>query len=328
MQGIHELTLIFVQTLYLYVKDGIRINDNAVVFFDILGHAFLILLFDSGQLFQYSSIIFIGHKTFKGIGISLEFVTDQFGNQIGQTRIGLVQPTSVGNTIGDILEFFGCDGIEIIKDGVFQNLTVELGNTVDGMACDHSKICHLHDTVIDDGHSADFVAIHTGRVHFLAEASVDFFDDLIDTGELAGEHINLPAFQCFAHNSMVGVGDGSCNDIPGLIPVIAAFIQHNTHQLGNSQYRMGVIQMNGYYIRQIIQCTIISQVTLDDILYRSRYEEILLAQTQTLAFGMVILRIKYTGNAFGQCFLLHGSDIFAGVKGYHIKVIGGSRPQS
>jgi len=46
MQNVHKLTFILVQSLNLNIKNGTRININAVVLLDVFCQTHLILIFD------------------------------------------------------------------------------------------------------------------------------------------------------------------------------------------------------------------------------------------------------------------------------------------
>ena len=58
MQNIQQLALVFMQTLYLYVKYGIRVYINAVMFFDIFCQTDLVL---SLNLHKFLLCLFIIH---------------------------------------------------------------------------------------------------------------------------------------------------------------------------------------------------------------------------------------------------------------------------
>ena len=121
------------------------------------------------------------------------------------------------------------------------------------MACNNCQVCHLHIAVVQRSHAANLVAVYADIVHILAETTVDFFYDLIDSRQQHLKQIYTPALQSFCHNGVVGVSDGSGNNIPCLFPTVAAFVHHNPHQFRNSQNRVGIVQVDCNYIRQLIQ---------------------------------------------------------------------------
>ena len=62
MKDIQQLTFVLMKTFYLYIKDGIRININSIVLFDIFCKTYFILVFDLKKLLLYFFIICIRRK--------------------------------------------------------------------------------------------------------------------------------------------------------------------------------------------------------------------------------------------------------------------------
>ena len=46
MQNVHQLTLVLMETFYLYIEDGSRIYIDAVVLFDVFCQTNLVLILD------------------------------------------------------------------------------------------------------------------------------------------------------------------------------------------------------------------------------------------------------------------------------------------
>ena len=59
---------------------------------------------------------------------------------------------------------------------------------------------------------------------------------------------------------MVRIGQGLAGDIPRLIPAVVILVDEQTHQLRHAKRRMGVIDMDGDLIRQIIERMILFKV--------------------------------------------------------------------
>ena len=57
MKNVHQLTLILMQTLYLYVEDGVRIYIDSVMLLDIFCKAHLVLMLDFHEFLLCSLII-------------------------------------------------------------------------------------------------------------------------------------------------------------------------------------------------------------------------------------------------------------------------------
>ena len=79
---------------------------------------------------------------------------------------------------------------------------------------------------------------------------------------------------------MVGVGDDLLADVECLVPVKAALVQQNAHHLGDCQSGVGVVQLDGDLVGQVLEGRIAGQVVLDDIADGCGRQEVLLAQAQ------------------------------------------------
>ena len=90
---------------------------------------------------------------------------------------------------------------------------------------------------------------------------------------------------------MVCISAGVGSDIPCLIPGHIFFIYQDTHQLRHCHGRMGIIQLEGHFLRQIMQIIMFLFKFGDSSLDTCRDKEVLLFQTQLFSCIMVIVRI-------------------------------------
>ena len=127
---------------------------------------------------------------------------------------------------------------------------------------------------------------------------------------------------------MVGVGKDLLADLKGLIPVKAALVQQDAHHLGDGQRGMGVVQLDGDLVGQILQRTVGGQVVLYDIADGCGREEVLLAQAQDLALNVVVVGVQHLGDQLGAGVLAHGSVVVAQREAGHIKVRSLGLPQA
>ena len=161
--------------------------------------------------------------------------------------------------------------------------------------------------------------------------AVDLLDDLINPGQQLGEEVDGPFLQSFGHDGMVGVGHGSGGQIPCLVPFESVVVHEQSHQLGNTEGRMGIVHLEDQLVGQVGQVGVVAQVLLQSGLQGGGNEEILLFQTQLLAVPVVILGIKNITDRPGQSFLLHGLLVVALVEGLQREVddgLGVPDPQS
>ena len=254
---------------------------------------------------------------------------DLIGDKLGQCRVCLAQPATVCNAVGDVFELFGRHAVRFGEHGIFDDFAVQTGHAVYRVTRRNAKVCHFDLTVADNCHTADLFYVAAGLFHhFFAVTVIDFFHDLVNAGQTTLEQVFRPTFQRFGHNRMVGVGKHAFDDIPRIVPGVTAFVQHNTHQFGNGQGRVGIVDMHRRHFGQVIQRTVLFQMALYDILNGCGNEEILLRQAQRLAFSVVIRGIQYLRDNFGHGFLFHCAHIFALIKQRHIHTGRGGFPQA
>ena len=242
MHDVHELTFVLMQSLYLAVKDRPRIHINAVVLFDIFCKTNLVLIFDVHELLLTFLVIHI-HAQLADVGeVCDPVVADLAGHPFCQQRIAVQQKTSLGDTVGLVVELLRHHLIEIFQLTFLKNFCVETGHAVDGKAAGDGKVSHAHLSVIEDRHFSDFLLI--SRIFCLDlhdKTTVDLFHDLVYTRKQTGEQLNRPFLQGFRHDGMVGVRAGLCGHIPGFFPGQAFLIHQDTHQLCHCHGRMGVV---------------------------------------------------------------------------------------
>ena len=127
---------------------------------------------------------------------------------------------------------------------------------------------------------------------------------------------------------MVGVGEHPLADAEGLVPVKAALIQQDAHHLGDGQRGVGVVQLDGDLVGQVLQRSVAGQVVLYDIADRSSGQEVLLTQAQDLALNVVIVGVQHLGDELGVGVLAHSGVVVAQREAGHIKVWGLCLPQT
>ena len=97
--------------------------------------------------------------------------------------------------------------------------------------------------------------------------------------------------------------------MPGLVPAVALLVQQNTHQLGDDQGGVGVVDLDDMLPGEVAQGAVLGLVLADDGLDGGGHEEILLFQPQGLALGVVVVRVEHLGDDLGHGLLLHRFQI-------------------
>ena len=110
------------------------------------------------------------------------FCTELLCYPVGKQRVRMHKETSLCDTIRLVIEFLRHHLIEIFQFLVLQDLCMQLCNTVDRIACNDRKMCHLNLTVHQDRHLLYFLFITRILCSYLLDkAAVDLLDDLINT---------------------------------------------------------------------------------------------------------------------------------------------------
>ena len=115
------LSLVFVETLYLYVEDAVCVEDD-VVLLDILCEFLLGKLLYSKELVEDFLVILELAEIFKLCAVLDELCADSVLEELCERRIGLIQPASVSDTVGNVLEFFRSILIFIVEYRLLDNL--------------------------------------------------------------------------------------------------------------------------------------------------------------------------------------------------------------
>ena len=155
-----------------------------------------------------------------------------------------------------------------------------------------------------------------------AVTAVDLADNVEDTGSDLADKVNVPLLQSFSHNGVVGVSKGVGNDVPALVPAVAAVIEENTHKLGDSKSGVSIVDVDSNLLVEVLQCAVYVHVAHYDIADGSGAHEVLLAQTQDLALDVVIVGVQDLGDQLRVGVLAHRGVVVAQREAGHIKIGG------
>ncbi len=321
MQDIKKLTLILVETFYLYVKDRTGIYVDSVMLFDIFRKADFIFIFDLHELASCGVVIYIRFQ-FRDLGqIRDPAVSDLVCDPVCEQRVPVGKETSLCDAVCLVVELLRHHFIEIPQFLMFQDLRMEFRDAVYGEARDDRHICHAHLTVHEDRHFPHFIFV--ARVHladFDEESAVDLLYDLVDTRKQSGEQIDGPFFKSLCHDRMVCIRAGLCRYIPCLIPVQPFLIDQQTHQLRNRNCRMCIIHLDNDFLVKPADIAVFLLIFRDQRLKTCRDEEILLFQSEFFPGIVVVVRIENINDQLRKIFLFYRFVIVASVKFIKLKV--------
>ena len=118
---------------------------------------------------------------------------------------------------------------------------------------------------------------------------------------------------------MIGVSKSVCDNVPRLCPAITAFVQHYSHQLGNSESRVSIINMYGNLFVKIVQCSVYIHMTHYYVTYGSGAHKILLTKSQGFSVQMVVIGVKHLCKGVSYVVSSYGVSVVAAVEGAHIE---------
>ena len=95
------------------------------------------------------------------------------------------------------------------------------------------------------------------------------------------------------------------------------------HQLRHAQGGVGVVDVDGHLVGQVVQGLVLPQVLFQDALHRGGHQQVLLAQAQDLARLMVVGGIENLGDDLRHGVPLQSLGVVAPGEGRHIEAAGG-----
>ena len=328
VQGVEVLALVLVQALDLHVEDAVGVDLGPADAGDVVGQADLVVPLDGGELLQESGVVGKGGQLLQLGGVLDEAGADLLGDEGGQLGVGLTEPAAVGDAVGDVGELLGHDAVEVVEDRLLEDVAVQAGDAVDLVPGGHAEVGHAHDPLLDDGDAVAEAGVARLGQDLAAEPAVDLLDDLVDAGQAVAEHILAPALERLLHDGVVGVGDGAVDDAPRVVPGEAALVHHDAHQFGHAEGGVGVVDMDGDAIGQTVERAIDLQMAADDVLNGGGHEEVLLAQAEGFALGVVVGGIEHLADDLGHGVLLDGAQVLALIEQAHVEAGGARRPEA
>ena len=135
-----------------------------------------------------------------------------------------------------------------------------------------------------------------------------------------------PGFQRFGHQRVVGVAEDLLRQRPGLGPDHAVLVAQQPHQLGHTDGRVRVVQVDGHLVGQVVEPAVLAQVAAEDVLDRGAGEEVLLAQPQLAPGRGAVVRVQHPGNVLELVLHLGGARVVTAVEGMQVDMLRRRRP--
>ena len=320
LENIQQLPLVGVNTLYLHVKNRVRVNLNALLLLNKIRQTLLVGQLNLGKTLQKGLVLLVAQQILQLVGVGAPAVANGLVNQLGQKRIGLHQKTPRRNAVGFVVKLIRRQLVKIFHHIVLQNLGVQSGHAVYRMANDNGKVGHTHPVVPKHGGGTQMV-MPAGPFQAFAEAAVNLLNNHINPGQQAAHQVNRPSFQSLRQNGVVGVGNGVGGNLPGLVPTQSQIIHQHAHQLRHAQGRVRIVDVDSHpfgHLRPSVVAVALA-VTPDNRANASRGKEIFLVQTQSLAGIAGVVRVKHRSQSANFIAVAHCAAVIAPVKGLQIK---------
>ena len=308
-------------TFYLDIKYGVRIQFDPLGLLDVVAQADLVFMLDLTHPFQNLRIVFEVFEGLQFIDVALPVRSQCVVQKMGKSGIGLDQEPAMADAVGLVVEPLRKDLIEFPENVVFQDLGMKGSHAIGGMRSDDAQVGHPYLVVPQDTDLPQVFRIgNTAFGKFFPEPSVDLFHDHVHTGKKTLEQFDIPFLQGFRKNGMIGEGDGILGDLPCIVPFQMLFIQEDPHQFRDAQSRMGIVDMNtdpfgefGKFLPPVG-----FKILFEDVMESCSNHQVFLAQTEFLARAVGIIRIQDAGHGGDVAGFLHSCRIIPPVESSHI----------
>ncbi len=144
VQHLQVLPLVFVNSLDENIEHRFRIRDDAGALDGEGGKRSLVVLLDGVPAIAELGVVGERFEPPQLGEILDPLVADMFGDELRKFRIAEHHPAARRHTVRLVAEFLRPHFIEVLEDVAFQQLGVQLGHPVDGMAADTGQMGHAN----------------------------------------------------------------------------------------------------------------------------------------------------------------------------------------
>ena len=204
---------------------------------------------------------------------------------------------------------------------------MDRGHPVRAVRADNGQVGHANlapaGTLLNevDARHAAFVAWKAAS-NLVQQTTVDFIDDFQMARQHQLEPRKRPFLECFREQGMIRVGQRFLCDLPGPVPPQIGFIEQNPHQLGNSQGRVSIVELDSNFLWKPAPIGITVPEAPNQIGERAGHQEILLHEAEGLSHARGVVRIQHSGQGFGREGFGQGADEITAAEFLKIEKIG------
>ena len=195
---------------------------------------------------------------------------------------------------------------------------MQLRDSVDRVASDDCQVGHAHVLgigLLDDADLGDCLVVHGEVGHsMLDEAGIDLEDDLHVSGKDVLEHRHGPLLEGFRHERVVGVAHALLGDVPCGIPVQILLVDQDSHELGDCNRGVCVVELDCGVLRQFPPVLARALESSDDIGQGAGHEEVLLLESEDLAQILGVVGVEHLAYVLGLDLVAHCLGVVAHVE--------------
>lgn len=186
-EDIELLSLVLVDTLDLDVEQAGWVDRDAVGFLDVLRKPDFVRVLDLLELLAEFFVVNECLQLVEQREVFQEVVTAEFaGDELGETRIGLVQPSPWCDAVRYVCELvWTVDFDEIFENGGLDQIGVKLGHTVHLVAANNSQVSHAHHLRLaffnDRDTSKHITVFRKLSLDVLQEVQINIIDDRLES---------------------------------------------------------------------------------------------------------------------------------------------------
>jgi hypothetical protein len=123
------------------------------------------------------------------------------------------------------------------------------GDSIDRVAARAGEMRHAHvfvpRLIYQRKPLNELIVIRIAYPQIVQKPAIDLVDDLQMARQKPGEQRQRPPLQRFGKERVVGVAAGLLRDGPGLIPPHRVLVHEQSHQLGDRDRGMRIVQLRG-----------------------------------------------------------------------------------
>ena len=232
-------------------------------------------------------------------------VADGLGDGAGERRVGQQQPAPRRDAVGLVVEALGKHLGQVLDRGRAQQLRVDRGHAVGAVRADDGQVGHADlpaRAFLDQAHALR-AALVSGKVgpDVVEQAAVDLVDDLQVPRQHHLKPRDRPFLQRFGQQRVVGVGQRSLRDVPGLVPVRAS-ASSSRIRISSGTAIAGWVSLSwmATFSGNALQSALRAPEAAHEVGQRAGDQKILLHEAQALPHGRGIVGIEDPREGFGR----------------------------